>query len=128
VAPLDIVGNDAIVETVLSYKATLFTNGDADVSCYVSLGSEETAASSGYYPSTTAGADEAGCGAVLDYPPSDGTAGHWEFSVASGKPLATYEDASTHPLNGKSHRFTANECSFMKLGTNAMWSAVQFDL
>lgn len=115
------LGQDGTEETALSYTVTRFSNGDADVSCQASLGSSESAAGGGYLPQPTNGAAIAGCRAGVDMPPSDGTAGRWEFA-SSGGPSVAYNDAAGHPLRGMAFTYVAAECTVLLGSVDGAWS------
>jgi len=118
------LGSDGIKETQLGYVVTLFSNYDVSTSCIASIGTAQDGSGSQYYPSSTVGAAHGNCIASSDYPPLDGNAGFWQYSLpVDPGPMATYNDAPSL-LDNKSYVFAESDCTVMRLGRDAVWMDV----
>ena len=122
------LGMDGLNETLLVYRATIFTNGDTDSSCTASIGSAQDGSGSSYYPASTVGSEDASCMASSDYPPFNIEAGFWRFAASPDmSPRAKYVDAG-HPLDGRSYVFQESDCSIMVLGQGGEWKDADFGI
>lgn len=116
------LGKDGVTESALEYTITVFSNGDVLASCDGSIGAEESAAETTYYPDVVNLADTAACWISLEYPPfDDKQAGTWEYATENSQPKARYHDAATHPLNGWSYEFAKDDCLVVKASEAGKW-------
>lgn len=117
-------GTDGISETWLSYSWILFSNHDVETSCTATLGSAQSAAGGGYFPSTRSGAANGACIASADYPPitSGSQAGYWYFTTTTSGPQAQYKDDGGHWLNGHVVMFVENDCSVEQMDASGAWN------
>jgi hypothetical protein len=100
------------------------------VTCDSSIGSDQSSASSAYYPGFTRGATTGLCVADSDYPvmPAGviGSVGFWQYEVADHGPKATYMDPDNPlGLDGFVYSFIESDCNSSLLGDNAMWTEVK---
>lgn len=117
-------GRDGIRETFLSYNWTLYINGDVDVDCETTFGSQ-SGGGSAFFPSVTMGASLAGCGASVDYPPQDNVGGFWDFESQKNVGfIAIYKDGTSHPLNGMTYTFQDADCNIRKLDDDLAWTTI----
>lgn len=109
------LGTDGVGETLLNYRVTAYVGRDVDVQCSGALGAAMSGSGGGYLPAATAGAQDAGCIASVDYPPTGTNAGFWDFTIVAGSgPRATYKDDDAgHPLAGMFYAFTESDCSVL---------------
>lgn len=113
-----IVGTDGTKESYFQYSVVVYSNGDVQTACGVSLGTLETASGGAYYAGTSMGAANRYCQVVIDYPPAGSSGGVWQFNVNAQKtPVTTYADPdmpTAHPLNGDTVSFLPAECVVRK--------------
>lgn len=121
--------SDGLKETVLSYEATRYTNGDAETKCTASIGSAQNGSDSEYYPATVPGAGTESCFASADYPGSAGggsgtTVGKFEFS-ANRLPQAVYNDPDNPlMLNGSGYKFADSDCAVFDMDDKGDWTRI----
>lgn len=120
------IGEDGIAESSFAYRATLFSNGDVQVSCATSVGGAESAAGGGYFPAVTVGASNGSCLTGVDLPPFNlaavEMAGFWTYSISADGPRVVYTDDAAHPANGMGFMFEENDCSVFVLDDGGEWS------
>jgi hypothetical protein len=117
------VGTDGVTETALDYTLMRYSNGDVEVSCTSGIGSRISASFSTHYPAPTVGATTGNCtNPGTDYPvgAEDLVAGAWVYTLKP-QPHATYEDVSTHLLNGFSVSFGPNDCHAFVADDKGVW-------
>ncbi len=118
----DVIGEDGVEETGLSYTITLFSTGDVDVQCTAGLGRAESAAGAAYFPGDRAGAGDASCLAGVDYPPFGSTVGFWSFAIDGDGPSATYLDPDPgHPLDAEAVAFDDGDCTVLVTDESGAW-------
>lgn len=119
-----IIGTDGVAESYFQYSVVVYSNGDAQTTCGVTLGTLATSSGGAYYAGTAKGATNRYCQVAIDYPPAPAmgnSGGIWEFKVDQKTPLATYSDQDPgHPLHGNVMDFFADECVIRKF-TNGTW-------
>jgi hypothetical protein len=120
---------DGMAETGLHYTVLTYSDGDVEVTCDATIGSNQSAAFTQYYPSVTKGSNYGGCLVSVDYPPipaGGGTVGVYDFEVDSNGPQAMYKDPDNPlGLNGFIYVFTQNDCNSNVLGDDGKWTQVK---
>ena len=121
------IGQDGIKESAFEYTLILYSNKAVQVSCSTSIGSAESAASSGYFPNTTNGAESGGCSTSTDYPPfglqAHEQVGYWYYEIGATGPQLTYNDSDPgHPLDGEVIAFEENDCNAYRMSVEGDWT------
>jgi len=121
-----VIGTDGTAESYFEYSVVVYSNGDSQLTCGVTLGSIETSFGGVYYPGTAQGAVNRYCQVAIDYPPEGASGGVWEFTIDQKTPIATYSDNDPgHPLNGDVIDFFEDECVIRKFA-NGAWTTGSF--